>query len=223
MDGVSNKDAFGLTSGGVPGGQAGARIIPIDAVVQYEVLVAPFDVRLSGFTGGVLNAVTRTGTNEWRTRVSIIHRNEALIGALNLPTGPVAASGVDRSLYTFSIGGPIKLNTAHFFVTGEFEQSSQPPTGFNLLRDDPALVRISEEKLEEFTSLLSQNFGFDGGEVGPFALETQLANLFSRMDWTFGNGDRLTVRNVYAYAETHQSPNRSQFQAYGLASNGVFQ
>jgi Carboxypeptidase regulatory-like domain len=222
VDGVSNKDAFGLTSGGVPGGQAGARIIPFDAVAQYEVLVAPFDVRLSGFTGGVLNAVTRTGTNEWRTRASVILRNETLIGDLNLPTGPVAASGVNRSLYTFSVGGPIKLNQAHFFVTGEFERKSQPPTGFNLLRDDPALVRISPERLDEFTSILNQNFGVDGGQVGPFDLDTQLANVFGRVDWNFGNGDRLTIRNVFANAQTDETPNRTQFEAYGLGSNGVF-
>jgi hypothetical protein len=221
VDGVSNKDAFGLTAGGVPGGQAGARIIPFDAVSQYEVLVAPFDVRLSGFTGGVLNAVTRTGTNEWRTRASIVHRNENLTGDLNLPTGPVDASGVDRSLYAFSVGGPIARDRAHFFVAGEFEQKSQPPTGFNLERDPSALIRISPESLSAFQDIFDGQFGLTTGIGGPFPLDTQLANLFSRVDWNFSGGDRLTIRNVFALAETDESPNRSQFEPYELSSNGV--
>ncbi|MBT8338150.1 MAG: carboxypeptidase regulatory-like domain-containing protein, partial [Gemmatimonadetes bacterium] len=107
IDGVLNKDMFGLTSGGVPGGQAGAKLLPLDAVTQYEVLVAPFDVRLSGFTGGVMNAVTRSGTNDWRVRAAAVNRNEALMGDLVLPTGSVEASGVDRSLFALSAGGPL--------------------------------------------------------------------------------------------------------------------
>ncbi|MGD2123529.1 MAG: TonB-dependent receptor, partial [Gemmatimonadota bacterium] len=107
VDGLLSKDMFGLTSGGIPGGQAGAKLIPMDAVSQFEVLVAPFDVRLSGFTGGVMNAVTRSGTNDWRVRFAGAHRNEALMGDLSLPTGPVEASGVDRSLLAFSVGGPV--------------------------------------------------------------------------------------------------------------------
>ncbi len=107
IDGVTNKDAFGLTAGGVPGGQAGAKMLPIDAVAQYEILVAPFDVRLSGFTGGVMNAVTKTGTNDWNLRAFGVGRHEALMGDLSLPTGLVNATGVDRSLFGFSAGGPI--------------------------------------------------------------------------------------------------------------------
>ena len=105
VDGLVSKDMFGLTAGGVPGGQAGAKLIPIDAVAQYEILIAPFDVRLSGFTGGVMNAVTRSGTNDWRFRAGAVHRAESLMGDLSLPTGPVAASGVDRSLLAFPWAG----------------------------------------------------------------------------------------------------------------------
>ena len=129
VDGLLSKDMFGLTSGGVPGGQAGAKLVPLDAVSQFEVLVAPFDVRLSGFTGGVMNAVTRSGTNDWRVRFGGVHRNEALMGDLSLPTGPVEASGVDRSLLAFSVGGPVIHDALHFFVAGEFERRRQPPNG----------------------------------------------------------------------------------------------
>jgi Carboxypeptidase regulatory-like domain len=221
VDGVSNKDAFGLTPAGVPGGQAGARILPLDAIAQYEVMVAPFDVRISGFTGGVMNAVTRTGTNTWRSRGSVTVRAESLVGDLQLPTGPVAASGVERKIYSFSLGGPIKLDRAHFFFAAEHEQRSQPPNGFNLERDDPGLVRISPDALGSFQNFLS-GFGLDGGSAGPVPLDTKLTNAFGRVDWSFAGGNRLSVRNVFSRSESEISPNREQFKPYELSSNTSF-
>ena len=222
VDGLLSKDMFGLTSGGVPGAQAGAKLIPLDAVSQYEVLVAPFDVRLSGFTGGVMNAVTRTGTNDWRVRVGGVHRNEAFTGDLSLPTGTVEASGVDRSLLAFSVGGPLVPDALHFFVSGEFERRRRPPAGFNLFRDDPSLIRISEGNVEAVSRLFETRFGLDVGGAGPYSLEQELANVFARADWNFEGGDRLTVRHVFAHAANDEEPNRSAFLPYELGSNGVF-
>jgi hypothetical protein len=222
VDGVGNKDVFGLTAGGAPGGQAGAKIIPMDAVAQYEILVSPFDVRLSGFTGGVMNAVTRTGTNDWRVRGFAVHRTEALMGDLTLPTGSVDASGVDRTLFGLSVGGPIVRDRGHFFVSGEFEERHQPPSGFNLFRDDPALVRISPVAIQEFQDLFETRYGLETGKAGPYPLGQELANVFGRVDWDFHNGHRITFRNVFARAVNDEPPNRSVFQPYELSSNAVF-
>lgn len=221
VDGIVTQDPFGLTPSGVPGGQAGSKLLPLDAVAQYEVLVAPYDVRLSGFTGGVMNAVTRTGTNAWRVRASGVHRNESLIGDLQLPTGPTQASGVDRSLFALSAGGPIIRDKAHFFVTGEFEERTQPPDGFNLTRDDPTLIRISPETTAGFQEELAA-LGMDAGSVGPLALDTRLANVFGRLDWSLDDTHRLAVRNVFSHSEHHESPNRAAFDPYELSSNAVF-
>ena len=221
VDGILNKDVFGLTAGGVPGGQAGAKLIPVDAVAQYEVLIAPFDVRLSGFTGGVMNAVTRTGTNEWRFKASAVHRAEALMGDLDLPTGPVEASGVDRSLLALSIGGPIRRDRGHFFLTGEFEKRKQPPPGFNLGRDDPLVVRISPESMGAMQELFSSRWGLETGDAGIYPLGQQLSNVFGRLDWNFEGGTRLTVRNIFSHTENDDSPNRFGAYPYELSSNSL--
>jgi hypothetical protein len=221
VDGMSSKDAFGLAGGGVPGGQAGAKIIPLDAVAQYEILVAPFDVRLSGFTGGVMNAVTRTGTNEWYMRTGAVHRAEALIGDLDLPTGSVEASGVDRTLLNLSVGGPIVRDKAHFFIAGEFERRNQPPNGYNLGRDDPGLVRISPTAIQEFEEVLIGQYGLEAGDAGPYTLGQELSNVFVRVDWSITPTSRLTVRHVYAGATKEESPNRATFEPYELSSNGA--
>ena len=69
IDGAVNNDLFGLPATGTPGGQTDSQPITLDAIEQLQLLVSPYDVRQGGFTGGGVNAVTRSGSNDfWRTR-----------------------------------------------------------------------------------------------------------------------------------------------------------
>ncbi|HSG10007.1 MAG TPA: carboxypeptidase regulatory-like domain-containing protein, partial [Longimicrobiales bacterium] len=222
VDGLLNKDAFGLTAGGVPGGQAGAKLLPIDAVAQYEILVAPYDARLSGFAGGVMNAVTKTGTNDWMVRGLAVGRHSSLMGDLTLPSGPAEASGVERTLVGATVSGPIIRDKAHFLVSTEFERRSQPPAGYNSGRDLAALVGIEPVAIQAFQSLMEDGYGVETGVAGSYPLSQTLANVFARADWHFGNGNRLTARNVFAYADNDESPNRAPFDPYEFSSNAVF-
>lgn len=221
VDGLINKDAFGLTSGGIPGGQAGAKLLPMEAVAQYEVLVAPYDAGLSGFAGGVLNAVTKTGTNEWAFNTFAVGRDEALMGDLTLPSGSAEASGIRKGILGGSIGGPIIRDKAHIFIAGELEKSSRPPSGYNLGRDASELVGILPEAVDAFQALFESEHGVDMGEPGLFELDQTLGNLFARVDWNLNERHRLTLRNVFAYARNDESPNRAPFEPYGFSSNGI--
>jgi hypothetical protein len=222
VDGLHAGDAFGLTPSGVPGAQAGARLLPLDAVAQYEILVAPYDARLSGFAGGVLNAVTRTGTNDFTLHAFALGRDAALTGDLTLPSGPARASGIRRELVGLSAGGPLARDRIHWFLAGEVERRTRSPVGYNSGKDDAALVGITPETLELFKSLFDPGHGVDTGEFGPYALHQDLANLFARVDWSFVGGSRLTVRTVFARAANDESPNRTPFEPYGFSSNAVF-
>jgi hypothetical protein len=222
VDGLLNQDAFGLTAGGVPGGQAGAKLLPLDAVSQYEILVAPYDARLSGFAGGVMNAVTRTGTNDWQVRSLAVARHASLMGDLTLPSGNAEASGVRRTLLGATVSGPVVRDEAHVLVAAELEQRSQPPSGYNHGRDDPALVGLEPPLLEAFQSLFEERHDLDSGIAGTYPLEHTLANVFARLDWELDGGHRLTARNVFAYADKDEGPDRSPFAPYGLSSNAVF-
>ena len=72
INGVSER----TLSGGVSGAFGGGKSIPLDAVQEYQVLLSPYDVRYGDFAGGLVNAVTKSGTNTFRGSVfalSLIH------------------------------------------------------------------------------------------------------------------------------------------------------
>ena len=80
IDGAANNDVFGLASSGNNGGQAGAQPVSMETIEQIQVSVAPFDVRQSGFTGGAINAITKSGTNKFHGSAYYYGYNQDLIG-----------------------------------------------------------------------------------------------------------------------------------------------
>ncbi len=110
---------------------------------------------------------------------------------------------------------------AHFFVAGEFEERHRLPVGYNLFRDDPALIRISPEAMTRLQDAFEANFGLETGTAGTYSLGQRLSNVFARVDWNLGPGQRLTARNVFARASNDEEPNRTGFGPYELSSNAV--
>jgi Carboxypeptidase regulatory-like domain/TonB-dependent Receptor Plug Domain len=80
IDGAVNNDVFGLSASGTNGGQAGISPVSIDAIDQFQVVLSPFDASLGNFTGGGINAITRSGTNIISGSVYHFFRNQNLSG-----------------------------------------------------------------------------------------------------------------------------------------------
>src|SRR5439155_7122031 len=65
IDGAVNNDLFGLaSSAGVPGGTAETQPVSLDAVQEIQLVVSPYDIRQGGFSGGGINAITKSGSND---------------------------------------------------------------------------------------------------------------------------------------------------------------
>ena len=80
IDGAISNDVFGLTDQGTNGGQAGISPISVDAIEQFNIVVAPYDVTIGGFSGAGVNAVTRSGSNTTKASVYGLYRSQALAG-----------------------------------------------------------------------------------------------------------------------------------------------
>ena len=76
IDGAAFNNAFGI-GGNLPGGGSP---VSLDALEQVSVSTSPFDVRQSGFTGGAINAVTKSGTNEFKASAYMYTTNVHLRG-----------------------------------------------------------------------------------------------------------------------------------------------
>ena len=118
VDGASFNDNFGLGAASpLPGGGAP---IALDAIEQVAISVAPFDVRQSGFTGGSINAVTRSGTNEFKGTAYTYLTSSSLRGA-RVGDSSLAIDKSRNNIYGISFGGPILKDKLFFFVNGEYE------------------------------------------------------------------------------------------------------
>ena len=127
VDGAAFNNAFGIGSN-LP---ASGSPISLDALEQMSVNVTPFDVRHSGFTGGAINAVTKSGSNEWHASVYNYYNSNYLKG--NKVAGTEVE--VNKSLNNttgFTVGGPIVKNKLFFFANFEYSADVVPGSSYRV-------------------------------------------------------------------------------------------
>lgn len=193
VDGSTQNDRFGLGSTGELGGQAGGRGISLEAVKEYQIVVSPYTVTQGGFTGGLVNAVTKSGTNDWRASGFFTYRNNKL--ASDDPF--IANSEFNVKQFGLSVGGPLITDRLHLFVAGELNRTTRPANGPYL--GQPASsgeVRVNEALINRFTAALAQ-YGIQGGSGGQVNNENPITNLVARLDYQLNESNRLVVREIY--------------------------
>ena len=191
VDGAVLNDAFGLTGEGLPTGQVDAQPISLDAIEEFQVQVAPFDVRSGGFAGGLINAVTRSGTNRFRGSLYWFGRNESLVGDLD---GDEFGDFTDYQL-GFRLGGPVARNRAFFFVNGELRRRSSPSSAGPADSDQPIRFGAGSADLQRIVDIARERYGYDAGGFDPFSQDTRNEKIFARLDVNLSPGHRLTLRH----------------------------
>src|SRR5712691_10489920 len=126
IDGGANNDLFGLADNGTPGGTAGAKPLSIEAIKEFNVQVAPFDVRLGNFVGGLVNAVTKSGTNDLHGTLFGYYQSKDLANKKAFISGQSiddpTFSGYTVGQFGAAVGGPIIKDKAHFFISADIQQ-----------------------------------------------------------------------------------------------------
>ena len=204
IDGAINNDAFGFSNsaGGVSGqGQAGAagsgtRTNPysLDVIQEVQVQLTPYDVKIGNFTGGSVNAVTKSGTNDFHGSVYGYGRNQALMGKSVDGLKKKIGSEFHDYQYGATLSGPIVRNKVFFIVN--FEQTRrQEPTFYNV--GDPGAAMTQEEG-QQIVNQLKNKYGYDPGSyIGAYKIATKSDKLFGRLDFKLNERNTLTLRGIY--------------------------
>ncbi|HMI00953.1 MAG TPA: TonB-dependent receptor [Pedobacter sp.] len=193
IDGAVNNDVFGLTTSGLPGGQANTQPISLDAIQEIQVVIAPYDITYGNFTGGGINAVTRSGTNTVEGSVYFFGRNEKLVGKSFV--GEKAAD-FHNIQYGFRIGAPIIKDKLFLFVNAEQSKIEQP-TLFNA--GDAGAV-ITQADAAVLTKYVQDEYGYDIGASNGIGAKTESDKIFARLDWNINSKNQLTLRHNYIKA-----------------------
>ena len=203
IDGAMNNDMFGLTSGGINGGQASTQPVSMETVDQIQINVAPYDVRQSGFTGGAINAITKSGTNDFHGSAYIYGNNENLVGRhYKLPNGKYADPYSDESetMFGFTLGGPIVKNKLFFFANYERSKKSYP-NEYGLGTENSQVDAEQATKILDAVKDLANRQGvnynshYDNSDADTWSNKAGV-----KIDWNINDYNKFMVRWSYVNA-----------------------
>lgn len=198
LDGAVNNDVFGLAGSGTNGGQTGVSPISIDAIEQFQIQVAPFDVRVSGFAGGAINAVTRSGSNEIEGSAYYFWRNEGFAGKTptDRPRSRDRLAEFSAKTFGVRVGGPIIKDKLFYFVNYE-KQDDQTPQPFDFADYQG---RASQSDINGLINKL-QGFGYEPGTLAPNPVILESDKLTAKIDYNINQNHKLSARYSYVKAD----------------------
>jgi len=192
LDGAIFNNPFGLDAA-TPGGQTDAQPVSLDAIDQIQVSSAPYDVTQSGFTGASVNAVTKSGTNEFHGTVYGFFRNEDMTGS-KIKGDELGAAKLEQTQYGLSIGGPIVKNKLFFFAN--FEKDERDDLGQNWLPNTGSGAVNESRVLESDLIMVRDAFaaiGYDTGAYEGFLHKSESTKGIFKLDWNINDNNRLAI------------------------------
>ena len=212
VDGAAFNNAFGI-GGNLPGNGSP---ISLDALDQISVSSSPYDVRLSGFTGGAISAVTKSGTNDFKGTAYMYTTNSHLRG------NKVSDYELNRlqshsTTWGASFGGPIIKDKLFFFANGEYQSNiSAGPSGTARVNasdewspSSGTVHRPLQSDMDNMLSFLSKNYGYNPGRYQGYSLDTPSYKFLARIDWNINENNKLNFRFSKSHDKDSSSPSSS--------------
>ncbi|MCX8481901.1 MAG: carboxypeptidase-like regulatory domain-containing protein, partial [Sediminibacterium sp.] len=163
LDGSIYNNSFGLSN--LNGGQTNSTPISLDAIEEIQVSISPYDLKSTGFVGGNINAVTKSGTNTFHGSVFSNNRNDGFVGKkAGDGKQDVTIVNFDVKQFGVSLGGPIIKNKLFFFANYENEKRIDPSAAFSVFTDTNKTstgTRLTE--LNKLSTFLDSAFNYKTG------------------------------------------------------------
>jgi hypothetical protein len=206
IDGTINNDAIGFSpslggvsgTSGMPGSSTRTNPISLDAIQDVQVYIAPYDVKIGNFTGGSINAVTRTGTNEVKGSVYGYGRNASLTGPNNAGDGAAIPNDYSDYQTGFRLGLPLIKNKLFLFTNEEITKRNEP---LFYSAGDNNMTLLDASTAQQISSYLKTNYSFDPGAFTNYSIYSKSNKFFNRLDWNISDKHQLSIRNSYVVSE----------------------
>ena len=185
VDGIEQNDQLGLNANGFPSVR---NPISIETIEQIQVDISPFDVSKGNFTGASINAVTKSGTNEFKGSYYEYSTDEDNVGSLN---GQKPSQFSDETK-GFTLGGPIIKDKLFFFASQE-EFTSVTPA-------EPYTYKVATQALvDEIAAKTKELYGYDPGSTSFLPPPEMADKELLKLDWYINDNHRLEY--VYSFSE----------------------
>jgi outer membrane receptor protein involved in Fe transport len=220
VDGANYNNQFGIGAN-IP---ANGSPISIDALEQISINVTPYDVRQSGFTGGAVNAVTRSGGNKFFGNAFYTMRGDDQQGRKIGDYTIKNLQKLDEKNYGFSLGGPIIKDKLFFFVNYEKKLSKAP--GSTRIAATPevpypsisTVTKTTADFMNTVSAYLDAKYGYQTGPYQNYESVTENEKMFARLDWNIAKNHRFSIR--YNQVES-QSPSPASTSTSGSPIGSV--
>lgn len=213
IDGVSASDTFGLEGNNMP---TARQPVSMEAIEAIDISLSSYDVTLSGAAGANINAVTKSGGNEFDGSVYGYYRDGEWFGEHPI-TGAEFTEFTDEQTYGGTFGGPLIKDRLFFFVNYEKYTRGKPSPDLAstpLIRADGD---FNQADLEQVQEIMLNTWGIDaGGTTGNG--DTEIEEYAVKFDWNINDYHRASLR----YSNLDQvkvRPEGSGFFNIALSSN----
>ncbi len=239
LDGAINNDAIGFSPslGGLggtsnqPGSSTRTNSFSLDAIQQVQVQIAPYDVSLGNFTGGSINAVSRSGSNNVSGSVYGFGRNAAITGKYK-GSDKIGDGAINSSYYDyqtgFRLGLPLIKDKLFLFTNEEVTNNSVPaffPAGSPGYFLDATSANQIISKLQSMpVSTYNPAGGYDPGAIGNYSIYSKSVKFFNRIDWVINKNHSLVIRNnsiVSSASNLERSSTEFQFGSYDFVQHNT--
>ena len=226
VDGAAFNNAFGI-GGNLPGNGSP---ISLDALDQISVSSSPYDVRLSGFTGGAISAVTKSGINDFKGTAYMYTTNSHLRG------NKVSDYELNRlqshsTTWGVSFGGPIIKDKLFFFANGEYQSNiSAGPSGTARVNasdewspSSGTVHRPLQSDMDNMLSFLNKTYGYNPGRYQGYSLDTPSYKFLARIDWNINENNKINLRFSKSHDKNSKAPSNSTspFKDYVIYPGGT--